>query len=119
MRACLRSPLAARAAIQGGQAMITLVRTATFMPGKGVEARAFVSEIGGLVSRITGNTCRVGVRIGGNVQEVCWILQTDSLAQLEEQMGKWVSNTEFQAMAKRTEGLLVPGSNNDQIFQTN
>jgi hypothetical protein len=99
--------------------MITLVRTQTIMPGKNVEARAWASEIGGLVSRITGNTCRVGMPIGGNPTDICWILQTDSLGQLEEQMNKWVSNTEFQATAKRTEGLFVPGSVNDQIFQTN
>jgi len=99
--------------------MITLVRTTTVMPGKAVEARAFANEIGGVVSRVTNNTVRVGMRIGGNVNELCWIVQFDSLAQLEEQMGKWVSNAEFQAAAKRTEGLFVPGSVNDQIFQTN
>jgi len=99
--------------------MITLVRTTTVMPGRAVEARAFASEIGSVVSRITNNTVRVGMRIGGNVNELCWIVQFDSLAQLEEQMGKWVSNAEFQAAAKRTEGLFVPGSVNDQIFQTN
>jgi hypothetical protein len=99
--------------------MITLIRTATIMPGKTVEARAWASEVGGVVSRITDNTCRVGMRIGGNVNDICWILQTDSLGQLEGQMAKWVSNAEFQAAAKRTEGLLVPGSVNDQIFQTN
>jgi hypothetical protein len=99
--------------------MITLVRTQTIMPGKNVEARAWASEIADLVSRITGNTCRVGGRIGGNPNDICWILQTDSLGQLEEQMTKWVSNAEFQAMAKRTEGLTMPGSVKDQIFQTN
>jgi hypothetical protein len=30
-----------------------------------------------------------------------------------------VSHAEFQAAAKRTEGLFVPGGVNDQIFQTN
>jgi hypothetical protein len=99
--------------------MITFVRTATIMPGKQVEARAWAGEIGGVVSRVTNNTCRVGTRIGGNPNDICWILQTDSLGQLEEQMTKWVSNAEFQVTAKRTEGLLVPGSVNDQIFQTN
>jgi NIPSNAP len=99
--------------------MITLVRTSTTMQGKAPEARAFASEIGDLVSRITGNQVRVGMRIGGNVSEICWIVQFESLAQLEEQMTKWVSNAEFQAMAKRSEGLFVSGSNNDQIFQTN
>ena len=98
--------------------MITLVRTATIMPGKQVEARGWASEVGGLVSRITGNTCRVGTRIGGNPNDICWILQTDSLGQLEEQMAKWVSNAEFQAATKHTD-LLMPGSVNDQIFQTN
>jgi hypothetical protein len=99
--------------------MITFVRTQTIMPGKDVDTRAWASEIGALVARITGNTVRVGRPIGGNPQQVCWIVQTDSLGQLEEQMGKWVSNAEFQAMAKRTEGLTVPGSVHDQIFQTN
>ena len=66
--------------------MITLIRTATLMPGKQVEARAWASEIGGVVARITGNTCRVGTRIGGNPNDICWILQFDSLGQLEEQM---------------------------------
>jgi hypothetical protein len=99
--------------------MITFIRTQDLMPGKGVDGRAWASEIAGLVSRITGNTCRVGMPIGGNPTNICWILQTDSLAQLEEQMNKWVSNAEFQGMAKRTEGLTVPGSVNDQIFQTN
>jgi hypothetical protein len=89
------------------------------MPGKQVEARTFATEIGGVVSRITGNTVRVGSRIGGNPNGICWIIQFDNLAQLEEQMGKWVSHAEFQAAAKRTEGLFVPGGVNDQIFQTN
>jgi hypothetical protein len=35
------------------------------------------------------------------------------------EMTKWLSNTEFQAAAKRGEGLLMPGTVNDQIFQTN
>jgi hypothetical protein len=99
--------------------MITLIRSATIMPGKVVEARAWASEVGDLVSRIMGKQLRVGTRIGGNVGEICWIVQFESLAQLEEQFAKWLSNSEYQAMAKRTEGLLVPGSVNDQIFQTN
>jgi NIPSNAP len=99
--------------------MITLIRSTTMMPGKNPEAREWASEIGGVVSRITGNQVRVGMRIGGNVSEICWIVQFESLAQLEEQMTKWVSNAEFQAVAKRAEGLIRPGSTNDQIFQTN
>ena len=98
--------------------MITFIRTATLMPGE-PEARAWASEIGSLVARITGNQVRVGMPVGGNPAGICWIVQYESLAQLEEHMAKWVSNPEFQAMGKRQEGLIVPGSVNDQIYQTN
>jgi hypothetical protein len=99
--------------------MITFIRTQDMIPGKGVECRAWASEIANLVARITGNTVRVGMPIGGTPTTVCWIIQCDSLAQLEDQMNKWVSNAEFQAAAKHTEGLTVPGTVRDQIFQTN
>jgi hypothetical protein len=99
--------------------MITLVRTATVIPGKHAAVRDWAAEVGAIVSRVSGRQVHVGAPVGGNVSGICFIAQFDSLGQMEEALAKVMSNSEFLATLIRVEGMLVPASVTDQIFRTN
>jgi hypothetical protein len=53
---------------------------------------------------------------GGNPTEVAWIFHVDSVAQLEANYVKIMSDAGYRTELKKFENLVVPGSARDQIW---
>jgi hypothetical protein len=96
---------------------ITYVRTAIALSGKSLEFVAFAKEISELIGGIVGTKPVVATCFGGNANEIAWISQADSLAQMEETAGKLAANADYRALLKKAEHLAVPGMTKDHVWR--
>jgi hypothetical protein len=96
--------------------MVRVVRTNIALPGKLLELLAVAKEIAAVVKGLTGLDLAVCSAFGGNPAEVAWIFQVDSVAQLEADYIKIMSDTGYRNVLKKLENLVVPGSARDQIW---
>jgi hypothetical protein len=97
--------------------MITHIRTAVALPGKPLEFAAFAKEMAEILNRVTGKKTVVATSFGGNANEVAWISQADSLAQMEETIAKLVADADYRAAIKKAEHLAVPGMTRDHVWR--
>lgn len=96
--------------------MITLVRSATVLPGKLGEAIAWGKEGVAIIKRVTGKEVAFCTAFGGQISGVAWISQYDSVAQIEDDLAKLMADREYAAaLTKAT--MFVPGSGHDQMWR--
>jgi hypothetical protein len=96
--------------------MVRVVRTNVALPGKVFELLAVAKEIAAIVKGLTGMDLAVCFAFGGNPTEVAWIFQVDSVAQLEANYVKIMTDAGYRTELKKFENLVVPGSARDQIW---
>ena len=96
--------------------MVTFVRTNVALPGKLFELLAVAKEMAAIVKGLTGIDLTVCSAFGGNPTEVAWILQVDSVAQLEANYVKIMTDAGYRTELKKFENLVVQGSARDQIW---
>jgi hypothetical protein len=96
---------------------ITHVRTAVAQSGKSLEFIAFAKEMSELIGGILGTKPVVATGFGGNANEIAWISETESLAQMEETMGKLAANADYRALLKKAEHLAVSGLTQDHVWR--
>jgi hypothetical protein len=96
--------------------MVKVVRTNVALPGKVFELLAVAKEIAVVVKELTGMDIAVCFAIGGNPTQVAWILEVDSVAQLEANYTKMMADAAYRTAVKKLENLVVPGSAHDQIW---
>jgi hypothetical protein len=87
------------------------------MPGKLLELVAFGKEIAEVINRVSGNKPAVAGSFGGNANEVAWISQSDSLAQMEGVFAKLMADPDYRAMLKKAEHLVVAGMTKDHVWR--
>jgi hypothetical protein len=97
--------------------MITYIRTAVALSGKSLEFAAFAKEMAEIINRVTGTKPVVATAFGGNANEIAWISQGDSLAQMEEVSAKLVADADYRAALKKAEHLAVPGMTRDHVWR--
>jgi hypothetical protein len=95
--------------------MVRVVRTNIALPGKLLELLGVAKEIAAVVKGL-GLDLAVCSAFGGNPAEVAWIFQVDSVAQLEANYIKIMSDAGYRNVLKKLENLVVPGSARDQIW---
>jgi hypothetical protein len=59
----------------------------------------------------------VAVSFGGNANELAWISQADSLAQMEETLAKLIADPNYRTALKKAEHLAVPGMTHDHVWR--
>jgi hypothetical protein len=101
----------------GGVAMITFVRTAVAAPGKGFDLLAYAKEIAATVKATIGKDLTTAIMVGGNANQVCWMLRYESLAELEATIDKLNSDAGYREMVKKSEGIILANSVHDQIWR--
>jgi hypothetical protein len=62
-------------------------------------------------------TLFVAASFGGNANELAWISQADSLAQMEETLAKLVADPDYRTALKKAEHLAVPGMTHDYVWR--
>jgi hypothetical protein len=97
--------------------MITHIRTTVAQSGKAVELVGFAKEMAEIIGHIAGAKPTVATSFGGNANEVAWIMQAESLAQMEESMSKLMADAGYRAQLKKAEHLVVSGMTKDHIWR--
>ncbi len=97
--------------------MITLTRTTTALPGKLPDLLAISKESAAVAKRQVGIDVTIGVTMGSDPLAVVGTAQYNSLGHLEEVAVKLAADADWNALLKRTEGVAVPGSTRDHIWQ--
>src|SRR5215831_958380 len=90
--------------------MITVIRTATALPGMTGEALSWAKEIAALVKRVSGKEQIVCSSFGGMLTEIAWIGQYDSVGQYDEMRTKILSDGDYRTALKKARDLFTPGS---------
>ena len=97
--------------------MITLIRTATAIPGKLGEAVVWGKEVATIVERVTGKKTTVSMAFGGLAGGIAWTVQYDNAAQVEEAVSKLNADKEYLSALTKAQNLFVPGSGHDQMWR--
>jgi hypothetical protein len=97
--------------------MITFIRTANAMPGKLGDVFAAAKEIGAAWKRVNGSDLSIGSAFGGEASEVAWIVQLGGVSDLDTGLNRLLADSEYRAVLKKMETLLIPGSIRDQIWR--
>ena|SRR5271157_5768375 len=97
--------------------MIRLARIAVAMPGKTFELMAALKEAASVVKSVTGVEVTIFSSMGAHIGEYVSVSNYSSLADFEEKMAKLLGSAEWQAMVKKFEGLIVPGSAHDHFLR--
>jgi hypothetical protein len=101
----------------GVSIMIIYMRTAVANPGKIYEAVAWAKEAEGVVKSILGAPLMVGARVGGNSHELCWSRTFETMAEMEQAMGKLIAAPDYMALIKKAEHLFCPGMTHEQVWR--
>ena len=97
--------------------MISLARITVAMPGKTFELMAALKEAASVIKSVTGVEVTIFSSMGAQVGEYANVSNYSSLADFEEKMAKLVGSAEWQAVVKKFEGLIVPGSTHDHFLR--
>ena len=97
--------------------MIRLARINVAMPGKAFELLAALKEGNEVVKKVTGLEVMTFVSMGSKVGETVSVLNYRNLAEFEETSGKLLASPEWQAFARKFEGLIVPGASHDHFLR--
>jgi hypothetical protein len=97
--------------------MIRLARISTAMPGKVFELQAVLKETAAIIKTVSGVEIMIFASMGSHVGEVAAVSNYSSLADFEEKATKILASPEYQAVVKKLEGLVVPGSAHDHFLR--
>ncbi|MDQ2928421.1 MAG: hypothetical protein M3R22_09695 [Pseudomonadota bacterium] len=98
--------------------MISLIRTASIMPGKGPDAWAFAHKVAAYWKKHFGHELELLRPIGGNPGRIAWSAHYDSLAAYEQVQARILQDKKYSTLLVAAGGLFVPGSLHDDIWQT-
>jgi hypothetical protein len=97
--------------------MIRLARLAVAMPGKSFELLAALKESAAIVKSVSGIDVTIFGSMGAQVGEYVSVTNYSSLADFEEKAAKILGSAQYQAVVKKFEGLVVPGSTHDHFLR--
>jgi len=97
--------------------MITLIRSATVLPGKLAEGIAWGKESSAILKRLTGKEVAFCTAFGGTISGLAWISQFDSVAQIEDAFAKVMADREYMTAFTKSAPIFVPGSGHDQMWR--
>lgn len=97
--------------------MITVIRTATALPGMTGDAVSWAKKVAAIVKRITGKEQIVSTAFAGLLSEIAWIGRYQSVAQYDEPRTKVLSDQEYIDMLKKAREMFVPCSGRDQVWK--
>jgi hypothetical protein len=97
--------------------MIRLARINVATPGKTFELLAVLKEAAAVVEKVAGAEVTTFGSMGAHVGEFVSVSNYSSLADFEEKSGKLLASKEYQAVVKKLEGLVVPGSAHDHFLR--
>jgi hypothetical protein len=96
--------------------MIVFVRTANFARGKTAEAIAFAQKIAEHIKDKHGVELQILLPVGGNPLRVAWTSRHDSLADVEQLLGKLMADQDYMNMVREGGENFIEGSINDQMW---
>jgi hypothetical protein len=99
--------------------MILSIRQVTVMPGKVGAARAFAAEVTEYVKGAHKLDFEIVRPVGGSPQRVAWVGRYKDLAAYEDAMNKLAGDRRFAELSTKTADLWVPGTMQDEIWQSN
>jgi hypothetical protein len=97
--------------------MIRLARIHVAMPGKTFELLAALKEAADIVKSVTGLEVTTLVSMGAQVGETVSVINYKSMAEFDEMMTKVLGSKAYQAVVKKFETLIVPGSSRDHFLR--
>jgi hypothetical protein len=97
--------------------MITVVRTASALPGETGDAVAWAKEVAKLVKRVTGKEQVVATAFAGLLSDIAWIAEYDNITQFDELRTKVLSDEQYIEALKKARNLFVPGSLRDHVWK--
>jgi hypothetical protein len=98
-------------------AKIRLARSYTAMPAKSTEVLAIAREVAAVIKRVADVDVTIFATMGSQVNEFVSVTNYSSFAEFEEKGNKILGNPEYQAVIRKYEGLLVPGSIHDRLLR--
>jgi hypothetical protein len=98
-------------------AKVRLARLYTAMPGKIPEVLAVSKEVAAVVKRIADIDALVFASMGNQIGQFVTVTNYASFADFEEKALKILGSTEYQAIVKKYDGLLVPGSAHEHLLR--
>lgn len=97
--------------------MITMIRTASIIPGQQAKAKAFAKEFAAILNATNGTETRVSVPIGGNPNRIRITAHHENLAALETSMTRLANNPAYLELLARGPDLFVSGTLFDEIWR--
>jgi hypothetical protein len=98
--------------------MITFTRTITAQPSKLFEMIAYLKETQTFVKTAVGLDPSINAVSGGVTGQFVSILTFNNFAHYEEVVTKLLANPGYQALVKKGEGIIVPGTGHDQLLRS-
>ena len=87
------------------------------MPGKVFELQAVLKEVAAIIKTVSGVEVMIFAGMGAQVGQVVSVSNYGGLADFEEKAAKILGSAEYQAVVKKFEGLVVPGSSHDHFLR--
>ncbi|HEY5685915.1 MAG TPA: hypothetical protein VIY70_11135 [Acidimicrobiia bacterium] len=97
---------------------VRLNRTAVVDRGKADVAMAFAAEVTAYIKENWGIPVIWGMEIGGTFGKVHWFADYESMAQLEEILGRSLTEPAYRALVDRSAEIFVPGATEDTLIYT-
>ena len=97
--------------------MITIIRTASVMPGKQAKALAWAHEVAAFVKATNGADVHVSIPVGGNPNRIRLTAEHENLAAMETSAAKLTSLPQWRELLALSAELLVGESNFTEIWR--
>jgi len=97
--------------------MFTFVRTTVAQPGHLFELIAAGTEVVSIIKKLVGGDVTFCSTLGGNVAEISWIWQAESIEAQDEMTAKLMANAEYLAIYQKIGSLVVPNTSVDKIYR--
>ena len=97
--------------------MITIIRTASIVPGKQAKALAWAHEVAAFGKALDGAETHISLPIGGNPNRLRFTTQCENLAAYETRMAKLTSHPKWSELAAGGPELFVSESNFLEIWR--
>jgi hypothetical protein len=97
--------------------MIRLARFHVAMPGKSAALLSLLKEVAAVIKSAAGVEVLVFASLGSHVGESMSVSNYNSLADFEEKATKILASADYQALVKKLDGLVVPGSSHDHLLR--
>ena len=98
--------------------MVRLARIHVALPGKSFALVAVLKEAAEAVKAAAGVEVMVFGSLGAQVGEYISVSNYDSLGDFETKAVKILGDERYQAVIKKLEGLVVPGSSRDHFLRS-